>query len=80
MHAAVGNGHALCVKLLLEAGADINCHDQFGRSPLYWATWYGYSVYERGMPNVLSRTVILTPQQKEEKLKCIKLLLDAGAL
>lgn len=38
---AVTSGHASNVKMMIEAGADINHQDHFGRTPLYWAVKEG---------------------------------------
>nr|XP_053654815.1 26S proteasome non-ATPase regulatory subunit 10-like [Cherax quadricarinatus] len=37
LHTAVVKGYDDCVKMLLDAGADVNCQDDDGRTPLYYA-------------------------------------------
>ncbi len=40
---AARHGQVKNLRLLLEAGADINCADNGGLTPLYAAAWFGYS-------------------------------------
>ena len=37
LHVAAENGHALCIRVLLAAGADANVRDKEGWTPLRWA-------------------------------------------
>ena len=43
LNRAAENGHAECVKLLLEAKADPNKGDNENRTPLYWVAQYGHA-------------------------------------
>ena len=36
-------GHAGCLRLLLEAGAQANILDEFGQLPVHYAAWYGHN-------------------------------------
>lgn len=44
-HAATGDAssHVLCVKVLVEAGCDVNVTDEYGKTPLFYAAYYGVS-------------------------------------
>jgi CDK inhibitor PHO81 len=44
-HACVGGtpNHASCVKILLDAGCDFNAEDEYGKTPGFYAGWYGVS-------------------------------------
>nr|XP_053654673.1 putative ankyrin repeat protein RF_0381 [Cherax quadricarinatus] len=37
LHIAAAEGYDDCVKMLLDAGADVNCQDDDGRTPLHYA-------------------------------------------
>lgn len=43
-HAAIGNGptHFACVKILVEAGCDVNVPDEYGKTPGWYAAWFGH--------------------------------------
>ncbi|KAL7416653.1 hypothetical protein BDY24DRAFT_358213 [Mrakia frigida] len=43
-HAATGDAssHVLCVKVLVEAGCDVNVTDEYGKTPLFYAAYYGH--------------------------------------
>lgn len=36
-------GHADCLRLLLEAGAQVRIVDEFGQLPIHYAAWYGHN-------------------------------------
>lgn len=44
-HAATGDAasHVVCVKVLVEAGCDVNVTDEYGKTPLFYAAYYGVS-------------------------------------
>ena len=42
IHQAAGDGNIEAVKRHLEAGADVNTKDEFGRTPLHFTTFYGH--------------------------------------
>lgn len=39
---AAKNGYAWLVRVLIKAGADVNVQDQNGRTPLYFAAYFGH--------------------------------------
>ncbi|WVO13631.1 hypothetical protein L204_101252 [Cryptococcus depauperatus] len=43
-HAAIGGGphHLACVKVLVAAGCDVNASDEYGKSPGWYAAWFGH--------------------------------------
>ena len=43
-HAAIGGEarHLACVVVLTEAGCDVNAQDEYGKSPGWYAAWYGH--------------------------------------
>lgn len=43
-HAAVGGEprHLACMKVLVAAGCDVNAADEYGKSPGWYAAWYGH--------------------------------------
>lgn len=45
-HACVGGTerHTECLKVLVQAGCDINAVDEYGKSPGFYAAWYGVSL------------------------------------
>ena len=46
IHKAVFDGNIEAVKQHLDAGADVNTKDEFGRTPLHFATFYGHKEIE----------------------------------
>jgi CDK inhibitor PHO81 len=50
-HAAVGGTprHFECVKVLVEAGCDVNATDEYGKSAGFYAGWYGVSSWSSQM-------------------------------
>jgi CDK inhibitor PHO81 len=43
-HAAVGGRpeHLACIKVLVQAGCDVNALDEYGKSPGWYAAWFGH--------------------------------------
>jgi CDK inhibitor PHO81 len=43
-HAAVGGNahHLACMKVLVAAGCDVNASDEYGKSPGWYAAWFGH--------------------------------------
>lgn len=43
-HAAVGGDthHLACIKVLVAAGCDVNAADEYGKSPGWYAAWFGH--------------------------------------
>lgn len=43
-HAAVGGDsrHLACIKVLVAAGCDVNASDEYGKSPGWYAAWFGH--------------------------------------
>jgi CDK inhibitor PHO81 len=43
-HAAVGGEprHLACIKVLVAAGCDVNATDEYGKSPGWYASWFGH--------------------------------------
>ena len=44
-HACVGGSdtHAECLRILIQAGCDVNAEDEYGKTPGFYAGWYGVS-------------------------------------
>ncbi|WWC93120.1 uncharacterized protein L201_008087 [Kwoniella dendrophila CBS 6074] len=42
-HAAIGgeSRHLKCIKVLVEAGCDVNASDEYGKSPGWYSAWFG---------------------------------------
>lgn len=74
-HAAVGGtpAHFECVRVLVEAGCNVNAQDEYGKSPGFYAGWYGVSGHAA---YVASPSLTLNhPQQ----IACLDFLMQAGA-
>ncbi|WWC65563.1 uncharacterized protein I303_108181 [Kwoniella dejecticola CBS 10117] len=43
-HAAIGGEerHLKCIKVLVEAGCDVNASDEYGKSPGWYSAWFGH--------------------------------------
>jgi CDK inhibitor PHO81 len=43
-HAAIGgdSNHLACIKVLVAAGCDVNAADEYGKSPGWYAAWFGH--------------------------------------
>ena len=43
-HAAIGGkmDHLECIKILIAAGCDVNASDEYGKSPGWYAAWFGH--------------------------------------
>lgn len=76
------------VKLLIEAGADVNAVDDFRFSPsLMWASYYGHTgiaklLIDAGADiNAVNKDchTALTWAVRDKDIEMIKLLIDAGA-
>lgn len=81
--AAVRRHLAALTKLLLESGADVNCPDENGRTPLFLALLNGPPIpgwREKGLRLLKRSGVLITPPAKEENVKkVVKLLINFGA-
>lgn len=42
LHLAAGNGHHKCVRILYDAGANLEHPDKYGMNALLWAAWFGH--------------------------------------
>merc|ERR1711865_860720 len=85
-HLAAQNGHAVCLKWLVDAGANTDAQTKDDETPLHWACWKGHETCVR---------VLCDTANKDSRAKngerplhwaaefgntgCIQVLLDSGA-
>lgn len=87
LHQASFQGNAETIKLLLKQGADRECQDDFGITPLFVAAQYGklesMSILISSGANVncqaLDKATPLFIAAQEGHTKCVQLLLSSGA-
>ena len=66
LHYAAKGGHSSCIRLLLLYGADPNCRDEDGYTPIHYVCQF-YNPWARG------------PGKADEVCRCLRHLLDFGA-
>ncbi|XP_069961040.1 26S proteasome non-ATPase regulatory subunit 10-like [Cherax quadricarinatus] len=82
LHIAVVKGYDDCVKMLLDAGADVNCQDDAGQTPLYYAVRKNnIDIVQMLLNNSRCdpRNKDLTIAAEEGNVDIVKTLLHAGA-
>merc|ERR1711865_185482 len=85
-HLAAQNGHAVCLKWLVDAGANTDAQTKDDETPLHWACWKGHETCVRVLCDTANKDA--RAKNGERPLHwaaefgnagCIQVLLDSGA-